>query len=184
MRIMARLIPVLLLVSQALLLRAADAVPPPESVFGFKPGADNKLATYDQSIAYFKKLAASSKYIKLMEAGKTTQGRTVYFALISNPKNLAKIDRYREIAQRLAHPQGLTDERGAQARARRQGLRPPRRRLSRDRGGRGADDAAARLRPDQPRRTIRRSRDPRQRRRPAVADDEPGRPADGGGVAR
>ena len=36
----------------------------------------------------------------------------MYFALISNPKNLARIDRYREIAQRLAHPQGLTDERG------------------------------------------------------------------------
>ena len=85
-------------------------MPPPESVFGFKPGADNKLATYDQSIAYFKKLAASSKYIKLMEAGKTTLGRTAYFALISDPKNLAKIDHYREIAQRLAHPQGLTDE--------------------------------------------------------------------------
>ena len=33
----------------------------------------------------------------------------MYFALISTPENLAKIDRYREIAQRLAHPQGLTD---------------------------------------------------------------------------
>ena len=31
-------------------------VPTPESVFGFRPGADYKLATYDQSIEYFKKL--------------------------------------------------------------------------------------------------------------------------------
>ena len=37
------------------------------------------------------------------------QGRTMYFALISSPTNLANLDRYREIAQRLAHPQGLTD---------------------------------------------------------------------------
>src|SRR6266568_4980411 len=85
------------------------AVPTPESVFGFAPGADYKLATYDQSIAYFKKLAASSKYIRLFEAGTTTEGRTMYFALISTPDNLAKIDRYREIWQRLAHPQSLTD---------------------------------------------------------------------------
>ena len=84
-------------------------MPTPESVLGFRPGADYKLATYDQSVEYFKKLAASTKYMKLVEAGKTSQGRTMYFALISTPDNLAKIDRYREIARRLAHPQGLTD---------------------------------------------------------------------------
>src|SRR5438105_2539799 len=90
------------------------AIPTPDSVFGFPPGADYKLATYDQSIAYFKKLAASSRSIKLFEAGRTTQGRTMYFALISAPENLAKIDRYREIWQRLAHPQGLTDAQAEQ----------------------------------------------------------------------
>jgi hypothetical protein len=110
----AKLIPALLFVSQAMLLAGSRAVPAPESVLGFKPGADNKLATYDQSIAYFKKLAASSKYLKLIEAGKTTEGRTMYFALISDPKNLDRIDRYREIAQRLAHPEGLTDGRARQ----------------------------------------------------------------------
>jgi hypothetical protein len=110
MRKMARLIPVLLLVSQAVLLYGQSPVPPPESVFGFKAGADYKLATYEQSIEYFKKLAASTKYLTLMEAGKTTQGRTFYFALISDPKNLADIDRYREISLRLAHPEGLTDD--------------------------------------------------------------------------
>ena len=84
-------------------------VPTPDSVFGFRPGADYKLATYDQSVEYFKKLAASTKHMKMVEAGKTSQGRTMYFALISTPDNLSKIDRYREIARRLAHPQGLTD---------------------------------------------------------------------------
>ncbi len=100
---------VLALASQAAVLALVRAVPAPESVFGFKPGADNKLATYDQSIAYLKKLAAASDAIKLVEAGKTTQGRTMYFALISAPANLARIDRLRDIAQRLAHPAGLTD---------------------------------------------------------------------------
>ncbi len=108
MRKTLRLLAVLLIVTQAMLL-AASKVPPPESVFGFRPGADNKLATYDQSISYLRKLAESSKYVKLMEAGKTTQGRTMYFVLVSDPKNLAKVDRYREIAQRIAHPQGLSE---------------------------------------------------------------------------
>jgi hypothetical protein len=87
----------------------AAGPPTPDSVFGFKPGADFKLATYDQSVDYFKKLAASTKSMKIVDAGKTSQGRTMYFALISTPDNLSKLDRYREIARRLAHPQGLSD---------------------------------------------------------------------------
>jgi len=110
MRRLARLFPALFIVAQAVLLLGAGIIPTPESVFGFKPGADNKLASYDQTMDYLRKLEASSKYMKIMEAGKTTLGRTAYFALISDPKNLARIDRYREIAQRLAHPIGLTDE--------------------------------------------------------------------------
>src|SRR5260370_1227806 len=102
-----RLILFLLLTAPLGLRAASNGVPTPESVFGFAPGGDYKLATYDQSVDYFRKLAAASKNVKLVEVGKTTQGRTMLFALISTPANLAKIDRYREIARRLAHPQGL-----------------------------------------------------------------------------
>jgi hypothetical protein len=86
-----------------------NGIPTPEAVFGFRPGADYKLATYDQSVDYFKRVAASSKHVKLVEAGTTSQGRAMYFALVSSPDNLGKLDRYREIARRLAHPQGLSD---------------------------------------------------------------------------
>jgi len=87
----------------------ANGLPTPESVLGFRPGADYKLATYDQSLEYFKRIGAASKHVRLVEAGTTTQGRPMYFALVSSTDNLSKIDRYREIARRLAHPQGLTD---------------------------------------------------------------------------
>src|SRR5437868_8538569 len=105
MRLRARCILVLLLTAPL----AAATVPAPESVFGFRPGADYKLATYEQSIEYFKRVAAASKHVRLFEAGTTSQGRTMYYAVVSSPANLAKLDRYREIARRLAHPQGLTD---------------------------------------------------------------------------
>src|SRR4051812_35388448 len=51
--------------------QSRNSVPSPESVFHFEPGADYKLATYDQSIEYFWKLAASSRSIRLVDAGKT-----------------------------------------------------------------------------------------------------------------
>src|SRR5262245_7552624 len=89
--------------------KSRTGVTTPASVLGFEPGFDYKLATYYQSIEYLKRLAASSKFIRLVEAGKTSQGRTMYFALISTPDNLRRIDRHREIWRRLAHPQGLTD---------------------------------------------------------------------------
>ena len=109
MRTLIRLAFLALLIAAPAALLGEGRVPTPESVIGFRPGADYKLATYDQSVDYFKKVAAGSKYVKLVAAGTTSQGRTMYYALVSSPNNLSKIDRYREIARRLAHPQGLTD---------------------------------------------------------------------------
>jgi hypothetical protein len=91
-------------------LPAQRGVPQPAAVFGFEPGTDNKLATYDQVVDYFKQVDAASDNVKLVEAGTSTQGRTYYFALVSSKKNLENVDRYREIARRLAHPEGLTDQ--------------------------------------------------------------------------
>ena len=54
-------------------------------------------------------MAAASKLVKLVQAGTTTQGRPMVFVLVSSPENLARVDRYREIARRIAHPQGLSD---------------------------------------------------------------------------
>ena len=59
-------------------------------------------------------LPAASPKMMLMPMGTSTQGRTYWVALISNEKNLARIDRYREIARRLASTEGLTED---QARA-------------------------------------------------------------------
>ncbi len=84
-------------------------IPTPESVFGFAPGADKKLANYEQVVEYYRKVDAASDRVKLVEAGKSTQGRTFTFALVSSKANLDRIDRYREIARRLAHPEGLSE---------------------------------------------------------------------------
>ena len=85
------------------------AIPTPESVLGFTVGADFKLATYDEAIGYFQRLATASNRVRLIDVGKTSNGRPWTLVLISSPENLARIERLREISQRLAHPTGLTD---------------------------------------------------------------------------
>ena len=90
---------------------AAQTVPTPESVLGHKPGDDFYLASYDESREYFHRLAASSNRIKLISVGKTTRGLDWEIALISSPQNLAQLDQYKSISQRLALARGLNDDR-------------------------------------------------------------------------
>lgn len=101
---------VTLLAGTAALPAQRPTVPPPESVFGFKIGADSQLFDYEQSMTYFRRLAAAAPTrVKIVEVGKTSFGRTMHIVVISSPANLARLDRYRQINQRLAHPDGLTD---------------------------------------------------------------------------
>lgn len=81
----------------------AQDIPSPKSHFGFNIGDDYQLATYTQTEAYFKKLAETSKRVKLVDIGKTEEGRTQYMLIVSSPENLQKLDRYKEISQQLAH---------------------------------------------------------------------------------
>jgi hypothetical protein len=82
----------------------------PKEHFGFNIGDDYQLANFTQTEAYFKKLAASSDRVKLLSIGKTEEGRDQPMLIISSPENLKKLDYYKEISQKLARVEGLTDE--------------------------------------------------------------------------
>jgi hypothetical protein len=88
---------------------ANPTVPAPESVLGHKPGDDFYLANYDESREYFRKLAASSDRIRLINVGKTTRGLDWDIAIISAPENLASLDKYKDISRKLADGRGLSD---------------------------------------------------------------------------
>ena len=87
-----------------------QSMPTPSSSLGFEPGADFQLATYEQSGEYFRRLDEASDHLTLLHVGRTSEGREWFMALVSTPENLANVERYRRVAQRLAHPEGLTDE--------------------------------------------------------------------------
>ncbi len=87
----------------------AQNVPNPKSHFGFAIGDNYHLATFTQTEAYLKKLAAVSKKMKLMNIGNTEEGRSQYMVVVSDPANLAKLDKYKSISQRMARAEGLSD---------------------------------------------------------------------------
>lgn len=88
----------------------AQNVPPPEEILGFKVGTDYHLASYEQALEYFRVLEAASSRVKLFEMGKTSMGKPMLYAVISSEENMAKLDRFKEISQKLALAKDLTDE--------------------------------------------------------------------------
>jgi hypothetical protein len=93
---------------------AQSAVTAPKQHFGFNIGDDYQLATYTQFVAYWQKLDKESDRMRVVEIGKTAEGRPQLMAIITAPENFKKLDRYKEISARLAQAEGLTPD---QARA-------------------------------------------------------------------
>ena len=52
-------------------------VPAPESVLGFEPGADYKMADWDQVRGYYEKLDAASDRVQMTTIGTTSMGRSM-----------------------------------------------------------------------------------------------------------
>jgi len=88
----------------------AQTVTTPKQHFGFNIGDDYQLATYTQFIDYWQKLDKESDRMKVVEIGKTAEGRPQLMAIITSPENHKKLDRYKEISRRLATVDGLTDD--------------------------------------------------------------------------
>src|SRR5688500_16321127 len=86
----------------------------PKAQFGFNLGDDYQLTNYVQLTEYWTKLSQQSDRMKLVEIGKTAEGRPILMAIITSPENHKKLDRYKDISRRLALAEGLTDD---QARA-------------------------------------------------------------------
>jgi murein tripeptide amidase MpaA len=85
-------------------------IPTPESVLGFRPGADRHLADWDQVLAYLGRLDAASGRVTVEEVGRTTQGRPFVLTTVTSEANHARLEEIRQTNLRLADPRGLSEE--------------------------------------------------------------------------
>jgi hypothetical protein len=86
---------------------AADAVTTPKEHFGFNVGDDYCLANYQQLATYWRKVAAQSDRVRVFSIGTTEEGRDHFMCVVTSPANHKKLDRYQEIARRLARAEGV-----------------------------------------------------------------------------
>jgi hypothetical protein len=89
--------------------RAQEPITSPKQQFGSNIGDDYFLVNYSQMIEYWKKLDQQSDRLRLMDIGKTSEGRTMTMAIITSAENQRNLERYQQISRRLAMAQNLTE---------------------------------------------------------------------------
>jgi hypothetical protein len=98
-----------LLLAGIFLLNNLFAQISPKEHFGFTIGDDYQLANFTQTADYFKKLSEQSDRVKLLGIGMTEEGRTQPMLIVSSPENLKNLEQYKEISQKLARAEDLSE---------------------------------------------------------------------------
>ena len=92
----------ILLIISVIDLQAQQKIMLPADFFGFRPGADRQMFNYEKMMDYFHLLEKHSDRLKLVKIGTTGFGRPIYAAMISNRKNIARLQTLKSINKQLA----------------------------------------------------------------------------------
>jgi hypothetical protein len=95
------------------------SLPTPEQFFGFRLGADTKLARWDRMLEYFRLVATASDRVRMRELGQSTEGRPFVVLEIASPDTLKRADYYRGLERRLYFQDGEPTATRSSSRARR-----------------------------------------------------------------
>ncbi len=85
-------------------------IPAPENHFGFRMGADRRIASADAIERYFETVASRSDRVKIVDIGPTTEGHRTLAAIVSAPENIRNLEQIRATNERLADPRTLAPE--------------------------------------------------------------------------
>ncbi|MBL8728119.1 MAG: peptidase M14 [Planctomycetes bacterium] len=83
------------------------AIPTLETVNGHAPGVE--ISAHADVERYLHALAAASPRLRLVEYGQSWEGRKLWYAIVANERNLARLAAIQADMQRLADPRGLAD---------------------------------------------------------------------------
>jgi len=98
----------ILLLSQPVI--SCAQIKSPRDHFGYQPGSDKNLFTYEELIGYMKILDEASPRVKLTEIGQSPMGRIMYIAFISDEDNINRLDELKEYNKKLALDPNLSEQ--------------------------------------------------------------------------
>ena len=82
-------------------LLGAESIPTPEQFFGFRIGADKRLARYDKIVDYLNKVASLSDRVRVHSLGPTTNGNPFVIVEIGAPETIKNLEHYKALERKL-----------------------------------------------------------------------------------
>ncbi len=83
----------------------------PEKFFGFQLGADRKIARWDRIVEYYRLMERESGgRLKAVTMGPSTMGNPFLLVIVSSAKNMAALERLRQVNASLSDPRGLSED--------------------------------------------------------------------------
>lgn len=90
-------------------LPKSAAVPSPKDVLGYYIGAPKKLTYYEDIVNYYRTLASKSPRVKVIEIGKTDEGRECVVVFVGSEESIRDLETYRQDLAQLADPRNISD---------------------------------------------------------------------------
>lgn len=88
----------------------AQTITSPDDFFGFKLGADRKMARWDKIVQYYDTIEKQSGgRMKVVRMHPTEEGNPFLMVYISSPKNLANLEEIRKDNLTIVHPQSTPE---------------------------------------------------------------------------
>ena len=95
-------------------LPLSATVPSPKQVLGHHVGAPKVLSYYADLLKYYRALAAASPRVRVIDIGKTDEGRDSIVVVIAEENTLKNIDTYRHYLAQLADPRQINEQQAAE----------------------------------------------------------------------
>ena len=89
-------------------------LPSPKDVLGYYVGAPKRLTNYEEIVRYYEMLAAKSPRVKVLDIGKTDEGRECVVVFIGSEESIRNLETYRNYLGQLADPRQLTEDQARQ----------------------------------------------------------------------
>ena len=90
-------------------LPVAAGIPSPKDVIGHHVGEPRKLTCYSQIVSYYRSLASKSPRVKIVDIGRTDEGRELVVVAVSGEESIRDLERHRARLASLADPRRISE---------------------------------------------------------------------------